>query len=181
MPANGEASREIVVAAYDKYIEYIRHENELLNYRTTWFITIQASLILAISFILQKFFDALWNVFSKSGTQVSAEGEQMIGLFCFIALSFCIIGCITAYASWRSIEAALKAQSAICQRWTALFASSATEFGLPDLMGGGDPDATRLGGSFARWIPPIMLSLWLILLVVAVALIGPGVTSHLAG
>ena len=44
---------------YDRYIEYVRHENELIHQRTTLVVTTQGGFLLLLSYTLQRYVDLI--------------------------------------------------------------------------------------------------------------------------
>ncbi len=152
---------------YRIYIDYIRHENDLLNQRTTWFMTAQAALILVASYLLQKYLEVFGGFFKdKSFSDLNYELKNMVVLLVLFWAVVCLLGIVTAASASRSIKAAVKAQQCLEERWAEKFLVRADELGLPRLMGGGDREAGGKGGYFAEKLPPLLIGAWILFLVV---------------
>jgi len=154
---------------YDYYIDYIRHENELISQRTGRFIALQSVLIASISISIR---------YQTQDKPPSATLEQLphfsdlnIIFVVFVAM-VCAIGIFSSAVGWRAISAARESQYRTNASWIENgFYERARLAHLPELMGGGSnrnaglsvskaPD--RQGGTFSLHLPIIFVIFWMI-------------------
>lgn len=174
-------SEDQFLSMFKVYIEYTRHENELIHHRTTWLVTTQGGFILILAFLIQKYFEVVINLLKivpnpENASQLVINSDQRATLSLFIVfwIIICIVGFATSLSARRSIDAAIRAQTSIREKWDRLFLARADLVGLPHLMGGGSEIADKNGAHFARRLPQILLTVWIIFLILAVLLAGYG-------
>lgn len=104
--------------------DYEEHEDDLINSRLQWNITIQGFLFATYGFSLQKL------------AEVQATG---MGVFALRWLIFVlpIVGMSISVFSWKSIDAAQTAIRNLGAHWKRIVGTQNPQ--LPNLVGGGDP------------------------------------------
>ena len=159
---------------YCLYIEYIRHENELIHQRAARFIGIQAALIGTSGLIFQKYLEI-----TASSTPPKPSSVASTYLFLmFIAIA----GVMSSFSALTSLRAARAAQFATYKAYHDLppyntaprgYGKSASLLGLPALMGGGAEligidinKSDRKGGAFLVYLPITMAVLWALTIVI---------------
>lgn len=118
---------------FSLYRDYLKHEDNLINQRTTWLITIQSFLIATFGFSYQKKFEILTKFYSDALTRCNIpiqprevpkdifKGFPEIGEIIrnynhfFYALNF--IGLITSILALISISAAVAATFELRNKW----------------------------------------------------------------
>jgi hypothetical protein len=121
--------------AYQRYRQYIEHENLLVNFRTTWAIGANSFLLLAFGTTLT----------STSGPHVEF----------LVALS--TVGIFVNVASWVSVEAAFSALHSIKTRWERLGIKHPF---LPPITGAGDQRVIRFGHFGSRFLLFALAIIW---------------------
>jgi hypothetical protein len=139
---------------YKVFRDYEKHENELLNHRTSWLVTIQSVLIATFGFSFQKFFEV------ATRADGSTHGRALIVDFKWFLVSLAGVGILIAVWSWISIYTAIRAQRAIRKVYRRNFSAEETQFGLPHISGGGDTFASWFGGYLAVFLPWLLIVLW---------------------
>jgi hypothetical protein len=156
---------------YLLYRDYIKHENVLINYRTTWLITIQAFLITTFGFSYQKRFEVISSIIRDENNKIiDIQGNLPIlqdtlhqyGLF-IIFLS--VIGIATSFFAFLSINAAIRSIKAVRDKWHHIsgYISSInyTIIGhLPTITGGGDKFAYQNGKKISQFLPIFFILFW---------------------
>jgi hypothetical protein len=105
--ANGETPS---ASGQDAHVirEMIRHENELMNHRISWFNALQGLLFAALAF---------------SWDKANAAG---------LVYMFCALGMLLSLSTFYSLEASLLAISRLCQWWDT---NRANDYHGPDVIG----------------------------------------------
>ena len=148
---------------FQVFISYIRHENELLHHRTTWFLAIQSLLAAATGFVFNTYLGHVVKYLNGSAALPSVEASQ--AAFMWIACAF--IGVGTSHNACISINAALRAQDAVEALWKAT-ASASVRAQLPDMMGGKRDLKAKRGGRLAKQISAYTRGIWWSILAVTV-------------
>jgi hypothetical protein len=155
-----------LTARYLIYIDYIRHENELLNYRTTWFLAIETVIIAGAGYLLLNYFESIaFHLYRQPDSPFPHVLEFMIAWG-----TLCCFGMIAARSAARSIKAALAAQETLTNHWIALTSGEALVSNLPDLMGGKSLSARDDGGYFAERLVRAVSWFWGLCIVCLIAL-----------
>ena len=141
---------ENLIERYKVIREYIKHEDNLLNWRMTWSLTLQSVLGTVFVFIINTHFDAA-NTFEKDWT-----------LFA-ISIFVCFIGTMTSHWSYRSIRAAIRSISVLRQY---IPQEVLRQHALPQFTSAGEKESLERGSSLAVNLPRTMRVVWLALLVV---------------
>lgn len=153
-----------IVDLYRLYRSQEEHENDLINHRTTWLVTIQSVLIATFGFSFQKFYEIAKSSNALVQESITLRYEVFLMVLCVIGLSSCIF-------AYLSVKAGSDAQIKVRKEWS-LLRLKMPDVGLPPLAGGGhdlnDPDRMK-GNIFSRAIVFIFSILW-ILIILAVVL-----------
>lgn len=130
---------------YDRFRERISREDELINQRTTWFVTFEAFLFTSFAFLVGKF----------AGIQ-------------FELLSSCLgfVGISVATTTFVSVRAAQCAINSLKLKWETLTKDMRKDH-LPPLVGSGSNKRVRMRGSTSSVCLPIAISFgWLMVLAI---------------
>lgn len=115
---------------YQIYIEYIRHENELIHQRNTWFLATQGVLLAGLAVFIQNGFDSFISAlrFLTFDSTLGATKYMLVWYSC------CAAGLLTSQQANRALKGAWRSQSAIETLWEKQEAELRNI--LPDLKGG---------------------------------------------
>ena len=138
--------------AYQRYRQYIEHENLLVNFRTTWAIGANSFLLLAF------------------GTTLTSNNGPH-GAF-LLALS--TAGIFVNAASWVSVEAAFSALHSIKTGWEKLNIKHPL---LPPITGAGDRRVIRFGHFGSRFLLLALAVIWAALLIYTFIRTAPPATA----
>lgn len=148
-----------VFELYRIYRSHEEHENDLINHRTSWLVTIQSVLIGTFGFSFQKFYEII--KLKDNGIAVSQEGTTT--RYAVFLMVLCIIGLSSCIFAHLSVRAGSDAQRKVRAEWDNI-RGKLPVVGLPPLAGGGhDPnDTERMKGNiFSRAIVFIFSILWI--------------------
>lgn len=166
-PPLEEKGRIDALDIYKVFRSYEEHENELLNQRTSWLITVQSVLLATFGFSLQKWLEVTHKSAELDGKiQAVAKAildKQLVDFKDFL-IALAAIGVTTGVVSFMSIRTAITAQESLRSLWEKAHAKrpEVTRMNLPELSGGGDKWASKYGGYFASALPVIFVGLWLV-------------------
>jgi hypothetical protein len=141
-----------VAAPWELARKIIEHEDNLINHRLTWLITIQGFLFAAFAVVANDLLE-------------STHGKTMLLRVMMYATTF--LGVMSAYIVWNSIRTAFAYTQTITAWWNENFAAHLAIQGIPypPLRG------TRANmGAIRKFlhthnIPMIMIYIWVVLLV----------------
>ena len=137
--------------------EYMKHEDDLINNRTTWLNTIQSFLIAAFGITFQKSIELLSSSANKIDDLAIIRGYQ------YLSTVFSLVGIGTSIIAWYAILAAVNSINALRDKWsTSPYYERHKDF-LPGIVGGGHPGAHEGGTRFALWLPRFFLVFWIII------------------
>ena len=112
---SSEKKKEVLFKMADIYRGMIEHESHLINYRTTWFLTLNGFLFAAFGIILAYY---------------KGSHEFLIS----ISLAFTFVGYVLAFWVYKEgIDAAGKARIYIHTRWL-LFLKTFFDYSLPPAL-----------------------------------------------
>lgn len=135
--------------------EYLVHEDDLINQRTKWLITIQSFLIATFGFSVQK----LLEVIAKGDVPLSAGVRARY--FCFL-LILVFVGLATSYVSRASVKAAVTAMDSLGEHWRKNRDKYPGPEWLPGLIGGGSLETHFKGTRMPLWLPNVFFILWVL-------------------
>jgi hypothetical protein len=145
---------------YRLFREYVQHEDDLINHRSTWHNTIQGLLFTALAFALQ------WNP-ETAGNPHAALLQKTLTIL------LPLLGIGNAWAGYLSIRAATKALDALNEKWTKIGEtySDESKHSLPQLTGAGSEWAIKYGKAPAFLIPILIGVAWIVLLAVSAVIL----------
>lgn len=132
-----EASKEPdFLDIYDRYVASVRHENDLLNHRITWFLAIESLLFAAAGLLFRGSFETIGNFVLNPNPCWTMEIAEVAILW----MLCCVAGLLIAVSAKRSIGAAIHAHVSLERRWIDEgYLERAEKIGLPALRGGAHP------------------------------------------
>lgn len=148
-------------------IEYIRHENELMHQRTTWFLAIQSLLGAAIGYIFKEYYVSFADYLSGRPDMMRPPALSLT-----MWLACCVVGTLTGINAFISIRAAQKAQDRVEDLWKGSFDSSVLDC-FPDMMGGKNSTDNKKGGRLARVLAFSASIAWPLLAIMVLATLAP--------
>jgi len=152
---------------YAELRDYVKHEDSLINHRTTWLMTVQAFLIATFGFSYQKRFEVLSHARLENAV---ASLSDLIWQFDVFLIILSVVGIGTSATARRSVTAAVEAIESVDECWNKLKASGGWRRScdeepmlsyLPDITGGGNKAASRKGIGLSADLPLFFLILWI--------------------
>jgi hypothetical protein len=137
---------------YEIFRDYIKHEDDLINQRSTWHLLIQGFLFATLGVLGQ------WQFHNDSPDQWYMERHRLV-----IVIS--LMGMLIAAFAERSILAANWAATKVRSSWDEQVRNNygTSWMLLPDLAGGGDARAIQGGRLSAMTIPVVVGAAWLLI------------------
>lgn len=164
-----------VIALHDLYRGYVKNEDSLINYRTTWLITLQTILFGIYGFTSQKNADILTTLITstalgpntrdreKAISSMILDHNSHLGssllLLDYIIDWTPIIGILLCVSFIISIGAAYRACSEV-KRHAVAHAEAFTALSLPGITGGGAFGIPFLGSVASFFVPFAMICFW---------------------
>ncbi|MEJ0019498.1 MAG: hypothetical protein WDN25_23705 [Acetobacteraceae bacterium] len=146
---------------YSIYRSYSEHENDLINHRTTWGITIQSFVIATFGFCYQKKYEIAEKIIMASDKIERMQPD--IFDFNILLLFLVVIGSVTATSTYYSVWAATKAIYQLDKYWNEGFRMKYDHArALPPMMGGGHPESGRMGQWLPLSLPVFFIVFWCI-------------------
>lgn len=145
----------------------VQHEDDLINNRTTWLVTIQAFLLATFGFSYQKWLEAFekyseFRSSSSNALQFSTTMQPVFNNYSLFLLALCAIGFFVGLISFQSIHAAVSAIKKLHEDWKRVERLADEDCHLPELIGGGSEQTARHGTRFPLFLPSLFIVLWLI-------------------
>ena len=137
------------VKVYELFRSHVVHEDDLIDQRTTWAVTIQGFAIAALGFSV-----------GSSGTNPK---HQLTALIITIAT----IGIGVALISYVSVRAAQLAIRGICEEWEWRKRDRHLDLrdeALPPFIGGGKAHATVLGHAMPLTLQTFFIAFWIVVI-----------------
>jgi hypothetical protein len=154
--------------AFKVYRSYEEHENNLLNQRVTWLITVQTVLIAALAYLVQKQYEIVERVVASDKPFLDMAFAVLSGRFGIVLYLIAIVGGVFAGFALVGVVAAAEAQRRVRDQWKTRYVeageNSVAGTFLPRLAGGGSEVAARLGRVFGYGLPCLFILLWLVVL-----------------
>jgi hypothetical protein len=148
-----EITREDWFLVYDQFRKYLTHEDDLVNQRTTWAITIQSFSLAAVGWV----FSALTADMNARNYYRAIQAVHLIQFFCALGIGVSII-------SAGGIAAAQTAIRRLEMNWGCVVARSPYKAYFPMLAGGGSRRALWMGHAMPLALPVFLVLLWILLL-----------------
>lgn len=153
---------------YDLYRDYIKHEDTLINYRSSWFGVIQSFLLTGYVFTFHKKYDVALAI-ARDGTSAKLALPQVLKLAVIqtevFLLIICIAGMLLSWIAQRSTSAASKALDRLQQHFDEARRKHTFLDELPGPTGGGNRDVSAEGIALGSYFPVAMGGFWLAVLV----------------
>jgi len=167
------------------YRSYIQHEDDLINNRTTWLITIQSFLLATFGFSYQKWLEVFTRyienktshhvflpfLFDKPASDAASYSSFMnmaftnYGLF---LLALCVIGFAVGGISFYSIKAAALAIEQLNDTWADIERTIGKDYQFPKIIGGGSKEAAKHGLRFPTFLPRFFMALWAVTVIAVI-------------
>lgn len=170
----GRWSERESIAMYQVFIDYVRHENDLINHRTTWFLAIQGLTSAGAGFLLNGSASIYVHSLLAPNLALNMGAAKFLLMWLLVAMA----GILSAAAARRSIDAALHALDTLDAHWCA-HAHPDIAAHFPAMMGGMTTPKSNFGGSFAIDLPSIALTVWRLLVLVPVLALVIKLVGHL--
>ncbi len=141
---------------YGIYRDYMKHEDDLINQRSTWHLLIQGFLFATFGVMGE------WQL-EAAGGYLHSERPLLV-----LILSGC--GLLIALAALSSIIAANTAIQHLCSQWSNIKSRVSTDLSdaFPGLAGAGSDQAKRWGKLPAHLIPIFVAAAWGLILAMAI-------------
>lgn len=164
-----------VIRLHAAYRDYVKNEDSIINYRTTWLITLQSVLFGIYGFTLQKRADVLTILMTSTTLGPNREAREAavakmmldphsylgssISLLNYIIAStpmigifLCVIFIISLYAAYAACSKVRRCAAAHIEVFTAL--------SLPGITGGGAFGIPTVGSMASFFVPLAMVIFW---------------------
>lgn len=142
---------------FDRYRDYVKHEDGLINNRITWLVAMQSILVGTFSFACQK----IYELHSPPKGTIGPEGPDVATLvYLALLLGLGVIGYLFASISRQSIVAADRAISSLRAKWEMDFKGRPGFVGFPNLTGGNDNSVVPKGFGSTLYLPIFFMWLW---------------------
>lgn len=151
-----EAERYLSV--YRQYREYVEHEDDLINHRTTWMITVQSFLWATYGFSYQKKYEILARL-KETKIDITTLGSAPAEYNGFMLL-LSVVGLFTALVCYLSVRAAADSIESLRARWDMHPMKKFSDEMLPAITGGGNPWASWFGILISKLMPVLFAVLW---------------------
>ncbi|MDD2800022.1 MAG: hypothetical protein PHE96_01075 [Methylococcales bacterium] len=150
---------------YSLLRDYIKHEDDLINQRMTWLMSVQSFLIATFGFSYQKKFEIVSKALINKETQ--ALGFSIVEYDLFLIMLI-VVGIATSYFALQSIEAATHSITQLRERWRDFYRCEWRKLcdsrpqldHLPDITGGGVVMAHIQGIKFPFYLPRFFIFFW---------------------
>jgi hypothetical protein len=168
-----------IIDLYKAYRQYLDHEHNLINHRLSWNFTIQGFLFTSYAFVANKAADV--RVALAQSTMVRADLlKAPLHDLQILLLVIGVVGIAVSFFIHYSVTGAVRAMNKLTQRWskenfpggTVLLSDAAASAGLPEISGGGDPEALALGFRAPAILSFVFMAAW-------ATLIADGLLNHL--
>ncbi len=171
---------------YDLFRGYLEHEDNLINSRLTWSLTVHGFLFASYGILLGKIADEFSGLVTPGAHP--HLGEHIIAALFALQALVAILGVLVGFSSWRAIIASHNAIQHLVTiahsqgRPLEIVPKRATvppgSILLPRIIGGGakilppgerKQDHTVGARSYYLWLPALIMWLWTVLVVISVA------------
>lgn len=164
----GRADHENANNMYKAYRDYIVHEDDLVNQRTTWSVTIEAFVIGIFGLTYQKKMEGLITFFGlddkRTGFSIN-KMKEVVDVFDEFLIIIAVFGIGIALISGVAVYAAQHAIQKLGERWEDQCSKLHLCNEFPPLTGGGNRLATYLGHTFPLVLPGFFIVFWALAIV----------------
>jgi hypothetical protein len=140
-----------LIQVYGAFRDYAKHEDELINRRLSWNLTLQGFLFAAYGL----------------RSQVAAAGSKESPRFKALSYVFPFVGAFVAYLVYKSIRAAQLAIDGVRCKWIDGVSHSLREL-LPGHTGGGNLKAVKWGERPQKGIPLVIIAAWVAIICISI-------------
>lgn len=163
-----DAANVDVHKIYDLYRDYIKHEDTLINYRSSWLGVIQSFLITGYVLTLQKKFELAVKLAEANPERFEYIKASMYHLELFLLL---VSGCGIAlgWVALRSIGAAIDALQNLETSYREHHEQLSAAQHLPSITGGGHNRAAIAGVALPSSFPAVMMAFWIGVAIITLA------------
>lgn len=148
---------------FEAHRGYIVHEDELVNQRTTWSITIQAFAIAIFGLTFQKKIEvvtAFYGLSDKPIAITAQTAEKLLDQFDQFMVMVSAFGLAVAAISGVAVYAAQRSIQIVEGRWRAECSGNHACRHFPPMTGGGSGASTALGHVFPLLLPVFLILFW---------------------
>jgi hypothetical protein len=135
---------------FEVYRDYVKHEDNLKNFRSTWNITIQSFLVATYGFTIQKMLEVF-----EHGILYRASGEKILYAYLLICCAICFTGAACNFLTILSVGAAAKAITNLEEKWHIVLARNDVSVEASDLVfltGGNLVDPFGKSDKSQKWV-----------------------------
>lgn len=172
---------------FDKLQDYVKHEDNLINQRLTWNITIQAFAVTTYGFSIQKKIEVYGKIFEGCKLPIAQQTLQecaaqpliaQLGKIDQFLIGLACSGILMNIVALLGIQAAHQAIGNLNSLWNAWDqqnnkGKTVSRSGLPGLTGGGIDVATQSGKRTSTNLPYLLIFMWLFAVFFSVSLSSP--------
>src|SRR5580700_9474074 len=144
---------------FDRYREYVKHQYDLTNHRTTWFVTMNAFLFTTFGFTIQKKLEVIGGLREELACpQKTVQVCRIIEQTDAFMLTLCAVGTISSLVAFFLLQSARRPIKALEIKWEQLIgirnvppeqvAARLRDTHMILLVGGLSKDAAHWG----RWL-----------------------------
>jgi len=149
------------VELYGVYRSYAQHEDNLINHRTTWLVTVTSFLITTLGLVFQAGLTTA-STFAKlpaaERVEVADLHKALLAGWTFFSALVILAGLGTSLTALFSVRAAHLALYRLKAKWEQVEAADL----LPELLGGGHRRAVVYGLHMPNVLPATFLAIWLL-------------------
>lgn len=146
-----------ILEKYKILRSYIEHEDSLLNFRMTWFLTSQGVSGTAYAILIYRELE-----FSSNKQLISTVTSLVI------VSVLCLVGFLISMWSYKSIDAAVSSTVTVRK---FIPKNELIRLGLPELTSGGDESSLADGSTLSLGLPSLMKWLWPVLFTLFLAVV----------
>jgi hypothetical protein len=110
-----------LASIFERYRDYVKHQYDLTNHRTTWFVTMNAFLFTTFGFTIQKKLEILARPEMAAGCteQVKSVCAAISEVNLFM-IALCMVASFSAFVAFILIESARRPIVGIAEKWEEL-------------------------------------------------------------
>jgi hypothetical protein len=143
--------------------DYICHEDDLINQRTTWFTTIQNFTLVTFGYVYASKLEGTASLWSLSTPHVNSKYIYFLCALAFFGIIISVLQLLAVWAAQRSIDAIQShwERDTIKSHFEGLGTAYVIQLLLPVMTGGGSRIFTRHGHNLPLLLPVVCLIGWL--------------------
>lgn len=157
-------AEERYIRVFGVYREYVKHQYELLNHRTNWYILVQSLLFASCAMLAQASAAIL-----EKAVERHESAQTLLSYIQATSLVLSCVGIYTSVIAWLGINAAGNPIGQLQNQWRRVLAEDPELQGaknaMPHMLVGGDSDGNRARGvRFAKFVPVGLGLAWVLVL-----------------